>query len=89
MFAAASAYRLLKTGPLALPTFPRVNDERALRHLPSAYATALRLRQAGAEDALIARALDLEVTALPAFMDLAEAKLHRLQRQSAAPTIGD
>jgi hypothetical protein len=54
-----------------------VDDESALLRLPLAYGTALRLRAAGAEDALIARTLEVELDELPLLMQLAEAKLRR------------
>jgi hypothetical protein len=54
-----------------------VDDESALLRLPLAYGTALRLRAAGAEDALIARTLEVELDEVPLLMQLAEAKLRR------------
>jgi hypothetical protein len=55
----------------------RVDDERALLRLPVAYATALRLRAAGADDGLIARTLEIELDQLPLLIHLGEAKLRR------------
>lgn len=55
----------------------RVDDETALLRLPVAYATALRLRTAGAEDAVIARALEIGLDELPLLIQLGEAKLRR------------
>ncbi len=55
-----------------------MDHSRALTHLPAAYATALRLRAAGADDVLVARALGVELDELPLLFDLAEAKLRRL-----------
>ncbi|MEZ0363680.1 hypothetical protein ACAG26_08250 [Mycobacterium sp. pUA109] len=55
--------------------------ERALRRLPAAYATALRLRTDGATDAVIVERLDIEPEALDPFMRIAEAKLAALMSQ--------
>ncbi|OHU98076.1 hypothetical protein [Mycobacterium talmoniae] len=55
--------------------------ERALRRLPPAYATALRLRTDGATDALIVERLDIEPEALTPLMQIAEAKLAALMRR--------
>ncbi len=46
--------------------------------LPVAYATALRLRAAGADPALIARALGIEAEGVGPLLALAETKLLRL-----------
>lgn len=54
-----------------------MDDEKALLRLPLAYATALRLRAAGADDALIARTLEIDLDELPLLMQLGEAKLRR------------
>jgi transcriptional regulator len=43
--------------------------------LPESYATALRLRAAGASQAEVARQLSIEADAIPALLRLAEAKL--------------
>ncbi|MCV7064929.1 hypothetical protein [Mycolicibacterium houstonense] len=46
-----------------------------LRRLPLPYATALRLRDAGIADDVIAEQVGVDPEALPTFMRLAEAKL--------------
>ena len=47
----------------------------ALDLLPPLYAVALRLVEAGAEPALIAAAAGIELESVPAFVELARAKL--------------
>jgi hypothetical protein len=47
----------------------------SLERLPLPYATALRLRDAGIADELIAESVGLDQAALPTFMRVAEAKL--------------
>jgi hypothetical protein len=49
-----------------------------LARLPETYATALRLRARGLDDAAIATALELEPEAIPALLQLAQAKLETL-----------
>jgi hypothetical protein len=46
-----------------------------LEELPPGYALALRLRAAGLDDHLLARCLDIEPEAIPAFLRIAAAKL--------------
>jgi hypothetical protein len=47
----------------------------SLQRLPLPYATALRLRDAGIADEVIAESLGVDLDALPTFMRVAEAKL--------------
>ncbi len=47
----------------------------AIRHLPGVYSLALRLRDAGVTDELIAECLAVEREALEPLLDVAEAKL--------------
>jgi hypothetical protein len=47
----------------------------AMRHLPGTYSLALRLRDAGLADELIAECLAVEREALKPLLDVAEAKL--------------
>ena len=47
----------------------------SLDRLPLPYATALRLRDAGIGDEVIAECVGVDPDALPTFMKLAEAKL--------------
>jgi hypothetical protein len=54
---------------------------RAIDRLPTSYAVALRLRDAGAADELIAAGLGIEAVSLPALLELAEAKLAAILRQ--------
>lgn len=46
-----------------------------MERLPLPYATALRLRDAGVADDVIAQSVGVDPDALPTFMRLAEAKL--------------
>ncbi len=50
----------------------------AIRELPTAYAVALRLQDAGADDTMIAAALEIEPEAVGGLLDIAAAKLDRL-----------
>lgn len=52
-----------------------VERSEALRLLPFAHATAVRLREAGAPEALIADALGIDVQALGPLLHVADAKL--------------
>ncbi|MGH3766812.1 MAG: hypothetical protein ACRDTX_16955 [Pseudonocardiaceae bacterium] len=52
----------------------------ALRHLPGAYSLALRLRDAGLPDELIAECLAMEREALEPLLEVAEAKLAAILR---------
>jgi hypothetical protein len=47
----------------------------SLERLPLPYATALRLRDAGITDEMIAQCVGVDLAALPTFMRVAEAKL--------------
>jgi hypothetical protein len=47
----------------------------SLQRLPLPYATALRLRDAGISDEVIAECVGVDLDALPTFMRVAEAKL--------------
>jgi len=47
----------------------------SLQRLPLPYATALRLRDAGIADELIAECVGVDLDALPTFMRVAHAKL--------------
>ena len=49
--------------------------EDALDRLPVPYATALRLRDAGIGNELIARCVGVELESVPALIRIAEAKL--------------
>jgi DNA-directed RNA polymerase specialized sigma24 family protein len=53
------------------------NARRAesLQRLPVPYATALRLRDAGVADEVIAERLGVDLDSLPTFMRVADAKL--------------
>ncbi|MGH3527865.1 MAG: hypothetical protein ACRDS0_18220 [Pseudonocardiaceae bacterium] len=51
-----------------------------MRHLPGAYSLALRLRDAGLPDELIAECLAMEQEALEPLLDVAEAKLAAILR---------
>ena len=53
----------------------RESRDEALGRLPLMYSVALRLRDAGIPDELIASTLGIATEAMPAFMMLAKAKL--------------
>jgi hypothetical protein len=55
---------------------------RAIDRLPTPYAVALRLRDAGTADDVIAAALGIDAVSLPALLDLAEAKLAAIRSQA-------
>lgn len=48
---------------------------QSLQRLPFPYATALRMRDAGIADEVIAECVEVDLDALPTFMRVAEAKL--------------
>ena len=52
-----------------------MDRDRVLAELPLAYAVALRLRAAGADDRAIAAALGIDPVGVPALLEVAEAKL--------------
>lgn len=56
----------------------RPTRAEALAHLPPAYSLALRLRDAGVADGLIAECLAVEPEAIRPLFDVAEAKLAAL-----------
>jgi hypothetical protein len=51
---------------------------RAIAELPMAYAVALRLRDAAADQETIARALDIDPEGVPGVLRIGEAKLAAL-----------
>jgi hypothetical protein len=53
----------------------------SLQRLPLPYATALRLRDAGIADEVIAERVGVDLDALPTFMRVAEAKLATASEQ--------
>lgn len=57
---------------------PVVDRSEQIRQLPLALAVALRLRDAGAADELIAAALAIEAEGVASVLGLARAKLDRL-----------
>jgi hypothetical protein len=56
-----------------------VKREDCIRRLPVALAIGLRLHEAGATDTLIAAGLGIEPEGVPPILELAKAKLWRLQ----------
>jgi DNA-directed RNA polymerase specialized sigma24 family protein len=58
----------------------------ALRRLPSAYALALRLRDAGVTAEVIAAAVGVDPEALGPLLALAEAKLATVLGEEAGPS---
>jgi hypothetical protein len=59
-----------------------MDREEQLRRLPLAYAVALRLHAAGADDPLIATALGIETEGVGPLLELARAKADRIARSS-------
>jgi hypothetical protein len=57
-----------------------MDDAEVLARLPRAYSLALRLRNAGVDDALIAECVGVDPEALPALLEIATAKLDNLTR---------
>lgn len=55
--------------------------EVALRRLPAPYSLALRLRDAGVSNELICDYLEVEPEGLPAFFEVAAAKLAAAQQE--------
>lgn len=55
-----------------------VDRDARIRRLPLALAIGLRLHEAGAADALIAAGLGIEPEGVPPMLELANAKLARL-----------
>jgi hypothetical protein len=55
----------------------------SLQRLPLPYATALRMRDAGVADDVIAECVGVDVDALPTFMRVAEAKLAAASQHSS------
>jgi hypothetical protein len=58
-----------------------MDRDDALELLPPLYAVALRLVDAGAEPSLIAAAAGIELESVPAFVELAYAKLQAVSDQ--------
>jgi hypothetical protein len=56
----------------------RITRDALLRRLPLGHAVAVRLREAGADDDLIATALDIEPEGVAPLLAIAEAKLRRI-----------
>jgi DNA-directed RNA polymerase specialized sigma24 family protein len=56
----------------------------ALEQLPAAYATALRLNDAGESHAAIAKALDVPVQSVPRLLEIGASKLDAVQRSASA-----
>lgn len=61
-----------------------MDHDEQLQHLPIALAVALRLSEAGADEALIAAALAIEPEGVAALIALAKAKAERIARDSSA-----
>jgi hypothetical protein len=56
-----------------------VDRDKQIRRLPLALAIGLRLHEAGAANALIATGLGIEPEGVPPMLELARAKLRRLE----------
>jgi hypothetical protein len=61
-----------------------VQQDKPLERLPLPYATALRLRNAGIADEVIADCVGVELDALPTFMQVAYAKLRTASRETTS-----
>jgi hypothetical protein len=59
-----------------------------LEQLPLPYATALRLRDAGIADEVIADCIGVELDALPTFMRVAYAKLRTASGEPPSDALG-
>lgn len=57
-----------------------MDRSQALRELPTMHAVALRLRDNGFDDQVIAAVLDVEHVQVPALLRIAQAKLAKLMR---------
>ncbi|MCV7282920.1 hypothetical protein H7J88_25105 [Mycolicibacterium flavescens] len=57
------------------------NRDELLDRLPLPYATALRLREAGCPDDVIAERVGVDIDAFPIFMRVAEAKMVAAQHK--------
>jgi hypothetical protein len=62
----------------AHPYRSAVHREQALEQLPAAYAIAIRLRDSGAPEDVIARGLGTEPEAVATLLDIADRKLAAL-----------
>jgi hypothetical protein len=62
-----------------------VDRDRQIRRLPLALAIGLRLHEAGAPDPLIAVGLGIELEGVSPMLELARAKLGRLQAAGPGP----
>jgi DNA-directed RNA polymerase specialized sigma24 family protein len=67
----------------ALRTIRQVTREEALARLPLPYAVALRMRDAGASDELVADALGIDGHTVASLLTLADAKLATLLSEAA------
>jgi hypothetical protein len=75
---------------LPAPADPwRMDHNEQLRHLPLAHAVALRMHEAGADEALIAAALAIEPECVGPLLALARAKSERIARNAEAPGSAD
>jgi hypothetical protein len=72
---AAEGSSTLVTVAVGWPEDPRDVRREAVRRLPRAYSLALRLRDAGVCDELIAECVEVELEALGTLFELAEAKI--------------
>ncbi len=73
--------RLRQTNTRAARIIDVVDRERALAELSIAHAVALRLREAGAGERVIAAALAVPVEGVRTLIEVAEAKLAALCRE--------
>jgi len=78
------ARRVLKAHPADVDKEDRTGGEdraEAIGMLPPPYAIALRLRDSGVPDHVMAEALGVDLLSLPPLLDLAEAKLATILRR--------
>jgi hypothetical protein len=62
---------------------------QSLQRLPMPYATALRLRDAGIAEELIAECVGVDLDALTTFMQIAQAKLAATESSERTDTCPD
>jgi hypothetical protein len=69
-------------------TLRRVDRSSAVRQLPDLHAVAIRLRDEGLSDHVIAVALEIEEAEVPILLHIADSKLTNLMAVDAVPYAG-
>jgi len=85
---AGSSTALLTTAASVSSNLVAMDRAEQLRRLPLAHAVAVRLNEAGADEALIAAALGIEIEGVAPLLVLANAKAARIARSAAARDSG-